>query len=180
MSVATSYAQALYEAAQEGNQKEDLTSLVQDLSSLCTIIDQNKEVRVALVSPATSSKEKLQLIEALESKLKFSPLLGRFLQLLAKKGRLSFLSQIVSALEKVRMKASGGTLGELCSADPIDPSDIKEVADAFQKKLGKSVEFRVSTDPRLLAGIKVTVDGVTYDGTLRSQLDRLQNELIHE
>ena len=61
--------------------------------------------------------------------------------------------------------------------DPLKDSDVQGLAQAYEKKLGKRVEFQVSVDPGLLAGLKVTVNGVTYDGTLRSQLDRLKENL---
>ena len=55
--------------------------------------------------------------------------------------------------------------------------DVEALAKAFGKKLNKRVAFHVSTDPSLLAGMKVTVNGVTYDGTLRSQLQKLRDQI---
>jgi F0F1-type ATP synthase delta subunit len=43
--------------------------------------------------------------------------------------------------------------------------------------LGRKVAFRVSTDPSLLAGVRVTVSGVTYDGTLKAQLEQLKDKI---
>jgi F0F1-type ATP synthase delta subunit len=56
-------------------------------------------------------------------------------------------------------------------------ADIDTLTKAFSQKLGKKVAFRVAIDPSLLAGMKVTVNGVTYDGTLRSQIHKLRDHL---
>jgi F-type H+-transporting ATPase subunit delta len=86
--------------------------------------------------------------------------------------------EIRNAYRSVRLEAEGGVSGRLVSADPLSESDIKGLADAFQRKLGKPVAFRVSTDPSLLAGMKVIVNGVTYDGTLKSQLQQLRDLVV--
>jgi hypothetical protein len=48
---------------------------------------------------------------------------------------------------------------------------------AFGARIGRKVSFETHEDPSLLAGVKVTVGGVTYDGTMRSQLSRLRETL---
>jgi F0F1-type ATP synthase delta subunit len=56
---------------------------------------------------------------------------------------------------------------------------IKEITQAFTQKLKRKVDFKVTTQPSLLAGLKVTVNGVTYDGSLLAQLERLKEEFTH-
>jgi F-type H+-transporting ATPase subunit delta len=88
------------------------------------------------------------------------------------------LPAILESYNSVRLLAEGGVPGRLVAAEPVSDQDVQGLAQAFSKKLGKKVAFQVSTDPSLLAGMKVTVNGVTYDGTLRSQLQRLRDRLV--
>jgi F0F1-type ATP synthase delta subunit len=60
----------------------------------------------------------------------------------------------------------------------MNEADVKNLAKAFSEKLGKRVAFQSSTEPALLAGLKVTVNGVTYDGTLRSQIQKLRDYFV--
>ena len=184
MSAATSYAKALYAAAQEwkavqgsvpGSELPSHEDLEKDMDLLQEVLSASKEMRVALLGPITTSREKASLVEELCKRLKMPPLSIRFAVLLAKKRRLELLSNIRDAFSTIRLTAEGSVAGRLVSASQMSEQETDSLAKAFGKKLGKKVAFRVSIDPSLLAGMKVTVNGVTYDGTLRSQLQKLRD-----
>jgi F-type H+-transporting ATPase subunit delta len=177
MSVAKTYAKALYETLHDGKSGATFEQIDEQLGSFAASMDQSKDGRVAFYGPMVPPKQKAALMDALSAKAGYAPLVSRFLSLLAKKNRLGEIKAIRLAFQGARLEAEGGILGHVEAADPIDKADIDALAKAFGKKLGKRVEFQVSTDPSLLAGMKVTVNGVTYDGTLRSQLRRLRDQL---
>ena len=175
MSVAKSYAKAFFETAEAEGQA--LEPLEREFAQFVSAIEGTRAARVALYGPVTSAKEKVALVEAIAQKMSLSDLTRRFAALLARKERLSLGPKIADALSEVVLLAEGGVPGWLVSAEPMEKSDIDGLAGAFGKKLGKKVSFRVEIDPNLLAGMKVTVSGVTYDGTLRSQLRRLRDQV---
>ncbi|MGZ3688013.1 MAG: ATP synthase F1 subunit delta [Bdellovibrionota bacterium] len=180
MIVARNYAKALYEAACDtGTSGEAMNLLEKQFDSFVAMVDSSPEAKTALFGPVTNSTEKMALVAEFAKRLGLSPLLGNFLQLLAKKGRLFMLHEIRKAFGSARLELEGGLEGQLVSAEPMSESDVSSLAQAFGKKLGKKVSFRTSTDAGLLAGMKVTVNGVTYDGTLRSQLQRLREQVVH-
>lgn len=177
MSVARTYAKALFDVAQESkNGSRELTQERKGIQELIALLESSKELRVALLGPATSSKEKAAILDSISEQAGHSDLLTRFLSLLAKKGRLVILSDIFKAIEEVRLESEGGVLGEVYSPEELSAAEMKELSKSFEKKLGKKVDFRMTEDPSLLAGLKVTVNGVTYDGTLKAQLHRLKEE----
>lgn len=178
MSVARTYASALYLAAKEVKNGSDLNDKIEaQLKEVSGWINGSKEMRVALISPVVSAAEKASIVEALAKKADFYPLVTKFLALLAKKDRFAALSEIVTAFRQVRTESEGGILGTVVSADPVLSADIEALAKDFGLKLGRKVAFDVSVDPELLAGMKVTVAGVTYDGTLSSQIRRMRDGL---
>ena len=178
MSVAKTYAKALFETATGAkSSSQEIQRLEDELGALVGAIEKSKEGRIALMSPLVGSKEKGQLIDAIAKKVNVSPLNARFLSLLTRKGRLSMLREIHQSFALVRVEAEGGITGTVVAADVVDGVDVETLAKAFGKKLNKRVAFIVSTDPSLLAGMKVTVNGVTYDGTLRSQLQKLRDQI---
>ena len=180
MSISKAYAKALYEASKESKSTaQDFDVLEAQLAEFAKQLDGSKELSIALVSPVTSSKEKIAVIEAISQKTGISKALTQFLSLLARKERMSLLEEISATFRTVRLEAEGGILGELVSADTLSESDIEGLSKAFGNKLGKRVSFKTSTDATLLAGIKITVNGVTYDGTLRSQLQQLRDRLVY-
>jgi len=179
MSVANSYARALYEAAKESQlSAESLGQLESQLDTLQACFEESKDARIALIGPLTSTREKTALVEAIAKQYGFAPLLTQFVVLLAKKGRLPLLKEIRDAFSSVRLTQEGGISGRLVAADSMEEADIGILTKAFSQKFGKKVAFRVSTDPSLLAGMKVTVNGVTYDGSLRSQIQKLRDQFV--
>ncbi|MCM2277985.1 MAG: ATP synthase F1 subunit delta [Oligoflexia bacterium] len=182
MSVATTYAKALYEALADGKSPAEVATLCEkvegEFDTLLNAVNSSKEAQVALFSPITNSKEKIALVTELTRKISAHPLMTNFLVLLANKGRLNLVQGIRDEFSAVRLRAEGGVPGRLVSAETMSESDIEGLAKAFSQKMGRRVAFRVATDPSLLAGVKVTVNGVTYDGTLRSQLQRLRDKFL--
>ncbi|MBL7715931.1 MAG: ATP synthase F1 subunit delta [Bdellovibrionales bacterium] len=180
MSVAQSYAKALYEASRDqGVKAETIEAAVYTVASA---IEGSKQLRDVLYSPSTSGSDRSKVLVALAEKAvtgKEGKLVGQFLTLLMKKRRLTVLSDIAGAFKKARVEAEGGVLGVVASADALKQDDLESLARAFTGKLGKKVVFETKIDAELLAGMKVTVGGVTYDGTLKNQLSRLRTNLIH-
>jgi F-type H+-transporting ATPase subunit delta len=179
MSVAHSYAKALLEAATENQLSvEDLSQMESQLGDLLKSFQSSRDVRVALLSPLTSSREKQLILTDIGQKQNFSPILSQFVALLSRKGRLGILSEIRDAFFAVRLAFEGVLAGCLVVAEPMSEADIVSLSKAFSQRFGKKVAFRVTIDPALLAGMKVTVNGVTYDGSLRSQIQKLRNQLV--
>jgi ATP synthase F1 delta subunit len=178
MSLATSYAKALYAAAKDAHATSDTLDHIENQMDSFGQILQLTDARKALLGPVVTIKEKSEILLQIGEKAGYAKLFTQFLILLASKGRLPAFADIRDAFSTVRLEAEGGVAGRLVSAEPIDDADVQGLAGAFGRKLGKKVAFRVSTDPSLLAGMKVTVNGVTYDGSLRSQLQQLRDRLV--
>ena len=179
MSVAKAYARALYEAARDSRaESAEIEKIDAQLGDFARVVDSSRDIRTALTAPAIPAKEKAALIDELSRRLGVTPLVANFMSLLARKERLGLVSEVRDAFSEVRLEAEGGVMGTVVSADPMEQPDLDGLARAFTQKLGKRVAFRTQTDPTLLAGMKVTVNGVTYDGTLRSQLRRLRDRMV--
>jgi F-type H+-transporting ATPase subunit delta len=180
MSVSRAYAKALYEAALEAKASPaDFDRIEQQLNTVTSLMMQSKDVRVLLTTAALGSKEKVAVVTALSNKLDISGIFSQFLILVARKERLALIPEVAEILPQIRLESKGGTIGQVVSADALDPKDVQDLARSFTQKLGKQVELRPMIDPTLLAGIKVTVNGITYDGTLRSQLQQLRDRLVY-
>src|SRR4051794_28208205 len=125
MSVASSYARALYEAAKEGNTSSELMDQMEkEMDFLQSSISATKEVRIALLSPVTTKREKVSLVEQICRQLKVSPLLTQFIMLLARKGRLTLMDEIRDAFSSFRLTLEGGVAGRLVSAEQMNEADV--------------------------------------------------------
>jgi F-type H+-transporting ATPase subunit delta len=180
MSVSRSYARALLEAATESGLKAaDLDLIETELGAFSAAMNGSRELHTALTSPVVSKGDKASIAESVATKMGFSKLTAQFLTMVARKGRGPAIEEIAETFTAVRLESEGATLGTVVSADALKKEDLEELATSFTRKLGKKVVFKASVDANLLAGLKVTVNGITYDGSLRSQLQTLRDRLVY-
>ena len=104
--------------------------------------------------------------------LETKPDIGRFLQVVEKKGDFGRIDKIVEAIEDLTTKEQGGRVVHLEFARETD--------------LAKKLKFepndlvRVSINPSLVAGVRITVDGVKeLDNSFRRKISNLfPNHLV--
>ncbi len=175
MSVAKNYAQALYESVgSAADSKGKLDQLEKDLQQLVQAFAVSRDLRLAMEGSVISPQEKTGVFKALQEKNLISAAFQPFLGLLTRKGRLNQLSEIQDQFASIRLEKEGGVLGEVVSAETLSSEDLQGLQKTFSGKLGKQVVFKTQVDPGVLGGIKVLIQGVTYDGTLRTQLDKVR------
>ncbi|MBC7384649.1 MAG: ATP synthase F1 subunit delta [Cryobacterium sp.] len=180
MSVSRSYATALLEAAREAGLKDsDLDQIESELSAFVSAVKTSVGLEAALTSPVISAADKASVAKAIATQMEFSKLTVQFLTLIAEKGRGPLLEAVTNAFVIARLESEGATLGHVVSADVMNQKELDSLAADFTRKLGKKVVFRASVDASLLAGLKVTVAGTTYDGSMRSQLNQLRERLVY-
>ena len=180
MSVSRSYARALLEAASDNGLKAaDLDQIENELNTFSTTMNGSRDLHTALTSPVVSKGDKAAIADSVSTKLGFSKLTTQFLTMVARKGRGPAIEEIAETFMAVRLESEGATLGTVVSADALKKEDLEELATSFTRKLGKKVVFKSSVDANLLAGLKVTVNGITYDGSLRAQLQTLRDRLVY-
>ena len=119
----------------------------------------------ALCSPAVEANEKVAVLRRLpdfpgEGKLQ------DFLTVLARRGRFPLLPSIVAQYRQLKRREAGEGL---CLAP---------VAQFLCKKHGyQAITFEIVVDPEVLGGFVLEIDGVTYDKSVRGQLQALAQSL---
>jgi F-type H+-transporting ATPase subunit delta len=166
------YAQVLVESAQSG-----LDQVIGDLKRFEKCLNESALLVKVFDSPTISDEEKFAIVKTLVSELAkqaaFNPMAERFLQILAKRSRMNILSAIFNSIEVIQVEKAGGLIGELVSATPLENSVTDAVTQALSKKLNKNVKLNSRVDSQLIAGMRVTLGGVTYDGSIKNKLEKL-------
>jgi len=181
MSVAQRYGKALYESLMSGNGSSDsVNKYFQQLRDLLLTFNSSPDAHLALFGNVTSSSDKVSILSALLDKVDVSPVIKKFLMLLARKGRLSLFPEVVARFEQIAVESEGGVYGEVLSPEELTDQDQLALTDAFERKLGRKVRLKSRVQEDLLAGVRVTVDGVTYDSSLAAQFDRLEQLFLSD
>ena len=171
--VASRYAKALFALAKEGHAVEQAAD---EISRIVTVAD-DPVLGPVLRSPLLSAVRRQELAQTLARELKLSPLLTRFLGLVADHQRLGDLPAMSEYFQRLLDRELGRVRITIRSAAALEPAQHDEVVAVFAQLTGKRILPTVTVDPDLLGGVMVEVDGKVYDGSVRSQLDRLAKEL---
>ena len=103
---------------------------------------------------------------------------GRLLTLMAEKERLPLLPQVVQSARRLALEREGGALGTVTCARPLTEDQLGRLKETLCRlhRL-KKVELEVRVDPALLGGLRLELQGVTYDKSVRGGLDALARTL---
>ena len=171
--LAKRYAKALFELAAE----QRLVELVRgEAHAVAAVVEENKRLRAYLFSPGIGKSQKSKVVETL-FKERVSALFYHFLLLLVNKGRQVFLPEIVFEMDRLYDSAHHRKRVVVRTAVPPGDEAYKNIESTLAKAFDSELVIEYKTDPDILAGMIVQVEGKVIDGSLRHQLTRLKRNL---
>lgn len=171
------YAQVLVDVVQAKDSGLRLDQVLGELREFGSLTKEAPVFGKVFNNPTLSDEEKQKALAELVSRSGLTPISSRFLSLLARRGRLQILNEILKEVEVIEVEKRGGLTGELVSAIPLDVAVVQNIEAALGKRLHKPIQLNQRVDSGLIAGMRVTVSGVTYDGSVRGKLDKLSGNL---
>lgn len=172
--IARRYAKALIELAEEDQAVEKYYG---ELKTFEAIMEAAPEGAGIFASPAFTSKLKEELLKGLISGRDLSDTVNKFLFLLLQKNRLDELPRIISNYRELADELSGVVRGTVTSALPLEKERIDKLRAALEHGTGKKVLLQVEVDPTLIGGVVTRIGDRLFDGSIKTQLDRIQDIL---
>jgi F-type H+-transporting ATPase subunit delta len=172
--VARRYARALLSLGLEEGRHEQLGD---ELASVLRTMQDNPELGFLLQNQGYSQEQRKGAVEALSQVLKLSPLLVNFLRFLVERQRTADLHAIGRAYSSLLDTQVGRIRATVTAAEPLAPEDVKKLREALSSMTGRSVVLEAKTDPKILGGVVTQVGATQYDGSLKTQLEKLRSEL---
>lgn len=170
------YAKALW-LLSEGDMKQAKLWLEQ-MQCLANAYTESEDFLTLVQTPVISSESKWSVISELAVQLKANKFLTLFWKRLCFSGRMNCLPEITKAYQAILMNEEGVVPVQVESAFELSDEEMKTVAHIVEQKIGKSPVMSVETEEELMAGIRVHVEGKTWDSTLQSNLEKLERELL--
>ncbi|HEX4450192.1 MAG TPA: ATP synthase F1 subunit delta [Kofleriaceae bacterium] len=173
-SLARRYAKALFEI---GLAQHNVEHLGTDVRAIAAAMKESAELASVLSSPAIRRSERRKVVDALIERIGVRPITKNFVELLLDHERFSALPGISRELDAMIEAKAGRVHAEVTSAKPLDPTQLTQITAALEKLSGKKVTIAKREDPELLGGVVAKVGDVVYDGSLRTQLAQLRDQL---
>ncbi len=112
----------------------------------------------------------------------FGPLVGRqvlnLIGLMLRRGRIQELPRLAAEFRRLDDARQGITHASATSASSLTPDEVQALTLRLEQFTGGHVELDVQVDPSLLGGVVVRVGDRLIDGSVRSRLERLRNQLV--
>jgi F-type H+-transporting ATPase subunit delta len=104
----------------------------------------------------------------------------RLLDLLAERDRLGQLDELLTVYRERLLSRQRIERAEVRSATALSP----EVTAALEQRLsavtGNTVKVAATVDPTLIGGVMAKVGSTVYDGTVKTQLEKLRKQLVEQ
>ena len=181
MSLRTSanrYAKALFDVALE--EKADLAQVDQDLQALVAALKEAPELLLAVARRSVTDVARQSLMEAVSKAMSLSPTVTKMLVLLAKSGKLNFVPELAAAYRERLLSHQNVVRADVTSAAPLSEEKTRALEESLSKVTGKKVEISVSIDPELLGGVVARIGSTVYDGSVKTQLTKMRQELVKQ
>lgn len=184
-SVARRYARALADilfatGLSVTRQRAEVQKVKEQLADFAALLRRHAPLRNVLASPAVSRENKLALLDQLRRRLGFRPMTRNFLAVLLDHRRLDLLEPVLSAFDQEVYSRLGIVPVEITTAFTLKDKQKKQVEESLAALTGSQVEVRYRQRPNILAGVVARLGSTIYDGSLRSQLRRLERQLAAE
>ncbi len=165
------YAEALYMLAAENNNIEMYS---EDLNLIKDIIKSNPEYIELLSSPAIPMGERLSAIsEAFEGRICDN--IQSFLMILCENSNIRLLENCIDEFSHLVMAFSKKTTANIYSASLLNDEQKIALCKKLEAMTGKTVFPIFNIDETLIGGVKVEIDGKTYDGTVKHRLSEIKD-----
>jgi F-type H+-transporting ATPase subunit delta len=120
------------------------------------------------------------LMAAIADKLGLTPQVKKLLAMLTERRALALVPDLAEAYRERLLDHMNIVRGEVAIAAPLSPEKTQALQDRLSEATGKNVELSVRVDPSLIGGVVARIGSTVYDGSVRTQLRKMKEQLGHD
>lgn len=151
---------------------------VRELSEFRDLLSGQPELRSAFTYPWVKGSDKQAVALAAAERMEVSPRTRDFLGLLALRGRLDHLPEIVHAYRQLLDEAEGRRRAVVRSTLPLSDRERSLLCERLSRALGKQVLLEERVDTDLLGGFIVEIGSIVLDASLDGELTQLRERFV--
>src|SRR5258706_15707206 len=170
-SLARRYAKAFVEIS---TKKGIVDPVGNDLVALADAAASSHDLEVLLHNPAIDEKARMKVLEEVLRRIGAQAETTQLVEALLKRGRIASLGAVARAYRALADDIAGRVRAEVVSAEKLDGPRLARIQHALEAATGKKVGVAHHEDPALLGGVVTKIGSWVYDGSLRTQLQRLR------
>ena len=174
--VARRYANALADVVTKSGDVETVKS---ELRTWQEMLNANRDLHNAFHNPSIAHANKEKVLESLIEKSKPSAQTANFLRVLLKNNRLTEIDSIDEKLVSVLEERSGVVSAKVISSRELSDSEKSDMKTNVAKATGgKDIRLNFEIDESVIGGAITRVGSTVYDGSVKTQLELLKEQMI--
>lgn len=177
LAIARRYAKALLLIGKEDGQAETYR---EQLDGFTRLLEQNIALAQTINNPLHGAADRRKVLQTVLDTLDLSKVMSSFLMLLFDKGRIRFIFHINQFYQELADQLKGIARASLISATALPSGAVEKIQAALSKMTQKEVILEVSQEPELIGGIITRIGDIILDGSIRTQLLNMKEELKRE
>jgi len=177
LTVSRKYARAFLQIGQEEGNFE---ALGRELDQLQELLQENKELRSVLFSHAYPAPTRKRIVGTLVQTLGLSRKTQDFLNLLIDRERMDHFFEIVKSYRSLCDEATNRIRATLVTPGELSADRVEEVKRQLEARTGRKVILSLEHDSSLIGGALTKIGNVIYDGSLKTQLSKVKENLYKE
>ncbi len=174
--IARRYSTALADAVIAGG---DAANVKNELEGWARLFADSDDLRAVFGNPSINHDSKVKVLDGLIAKTKPSKTTANFLKVLLQNGRLTEIVEINDRFGQVLEERSGVVSAEIISAREVSESEKGEFERNLTKLTGKQVKVNYKIDQDLIGGAVTRIGSTVYDGSVKTKLETLREQLVN-
>lgn len=160
--------------------KTDETFTVeQELRDFEKMIAGSENLQTVFGNPSIRQSDKTKILESLLAKMQPTRSTANFLRVLLQNGRLTDLEEINGRFDIELEERSGTVSAYTTSARELSEEQKNELKANLEKLTGRTVTMNYAVDSEIIGGVVTKVGSTVYDGSVRTQLENLREQLVN-
>jgi F-type H+-transporting ATPase subunit delta len=179
MSLRTSanrYAKALFDVALQ--EQADLAQIGRDVEAVVAMLKGSPDLEQSANRSGVTDADRLAIVEKVSAAMGLTSPVKKLFLLLTQSRKLVLMPDLAAAYGERLLSHQNIVRAEVTSAAPLSPEKTKALKESLSQVTGKQVELSVSVDPELLGGVVARIGSTVYDGSVKTQLQRMRQELV--
>lgn len=174
--IARRYSAALADAVAQTGESDAIKT---ELAMCAQLFGGNAELQDVFRNPTVAHTSKEKLLENMIAKAKPTKTTANFLRVLLQNGRITDLSDINERFAAVLDERSGLISAEITSSRELPPAERADFENSLAKLTGKKVTVNYAVDKDIIGGVVTRIGSTVYDGSVKTKLENLKEQLIN-
>ena len=172
--IAKAYGKTLYDLAVEC---ESVEQMLEEITALRQAFEENPQFVTLLNTPNIKREERVQIVDETFGGRIHIYLLN-FLKIIAENGTAHEFVDAAKQFRKEYNFENGIETVTVVSAVALSAEQKSALTEKLCKVTGKTISLELVVDPECMGGIRLQMDGLQLDGTVKNKLDAIRTRLL--